>query len=255
MPWPKGAPTAPEFIHAHEEHFGDNLTALHATLEEFVASGDSARREPHPAFGQLSGKAWGRLVYRHLDHHLRQFGHLTGYRSRLLLLGGSVSRDRPVAPAPSVHSYLLDSGTRPPRLRAAAGGPRRTFGIDPQLGPALSSIPGRRVARPAALFPGRTDCRSPAVAARWSIEDVGNWISAARRRQRVRSADGCDTFLSVIDPQSGTTLLQVHDERELGSLSRSPVLRHSTGGLFLELAWDALLFFLLAGYGCSELRT
>jgi Protein of unknown function (DUF1569) len=74
MPWPKGAPTAPEFIHAHEEHFADNLTALRATLKEFVASGDSARREPHPAFGQLSGKAWGRLVYRHLDHHLRQFG-------------------------------------------------------------------------------------------------------------------------------------------------------------------------------------
>jgi hypothetical protein len=74
MPWPKGAPTAPEFIHAHEEHFGENLTALHRTIEEFVASGDSARRRPHPAFGQLSGRAWGRLVYRHLDHHLRQFG-------------------------------------------------------------------------------------------------------------------------------------------------------------------------------------
>jgi hypothetical protein len=74
MPWPKGAPTAPEFIHAHEEHFGDNLIALRTTLEEFVASGDSARRKPHPAFGQLSEKAWGRLVYRHLDHHLRQFG-------------------------------------------------------------------------------------------------------------------------------------------------------------------------------------
>jgi hypothetical protein len=28
----------------------------------------------HPAFGRLSGRAWGALVYRHMDHHLRQFG-------------------------------------------------------------------------------------------------------------------------------------------------------------------------------------
>lgn len=74
LPWPKGAPTAPEFIHSHDEHFGDNLTALRITLEEFVASGEGTRKEPHPSFGRLSGKAWGRLVYRHLDHHLRQFG-------------------------------------------------------------------------------------------------------------------------------------------------------------------------------------
>jgi Protein of unknown function (DUF1569) len=74
LPWPKGAPTAPEFIHAHEEPFEYNLSALRATLEEFVASGESTRREPHPAFGQLSGRAWGRLMYRHLNHHLRQFG-------------------------------------------------------------------------------------------------------------------------------------------------------------------------------------
>jgi hypothetical protein len=74
LPWPKGAPTAPEFIHAHEEHFGDNLTAFRATLDEFVRSGESADHKPHPAFGQLSGRAWGRLLYRHLDHHLRQFG-------------------------------------------------------------------------------------------------------------------------------------------------------------------------------------
>jgi hypothetical protein len=74
LPWPKSAPTAPEFIHAHEEHFEDNLSAFRATVGEFGAGGEGARREPHPAFGQISGKAWGRLMYRHLDHHLRQFG-------------------------------------------------------------------------------------------------------------------------------------------------------------------------------------
>jgi hypothetical protein len=28
----------------------------------------------HPAFGKMSGRAWASLTYRHLDHHLRQFG-------------------------------------------------------------------------------------------------------------------------------------------------------------------------------------
>lgn len=74
LPWPKGAPTAPEFIHAHEEPFEYNLSAMRAAVEEFAAVGEAAHRHPHPAFGQISGRAWGRLMYRHLDHHLRQFG-------------------------------------------------------------------------------------------------------------------------------------------------------------------------------------
>jgi hypothetical protein len=28
----------------------------------------------HPSFGELSMSQWGRLIYIHLDHHLRQFG-------------------------------------------------------------------------------------------------------------------------------------------------------------------------------------
>lgn len=27
----------------------------------------------HPAFGHLSGSDWGKLAWKHLDHHLRQF--------------------------------------------------------------------------------------------------------------------------------------------------------------------------------------
>jgi Protein of unknown function (DUF1569) len=29
---------------------------------------------PHPLFGIMSRADWGRLIYRHFDHHLRQFG-------------------------------------------------------------------------------------------------------------------------------------------------------------------------------------
>ena len=28
---------------------------------------------PHPMFGKMSREEWGRLVYRHFDHHFRQF--------------------------------------------------------------------------------------------------------------------------------------------------------------------------------------
>jgi hypothetical protein len=28
---------------------------------------------PHPVFGQMSQKEWARLIYKHLDHHLKQF--------------------------------------------------------------------------------------------------------------------------------------------------------------------------------------
>ena len=28
----------------------------------------------HPAFGSITGEAWGVLAYRHTDHHLKQFG-------------------------------------------------------------------------------------------------------------------------------------------------------------------------------------
>ncbi len=28
----------------------------------------------HPLFGTMSRELWGRLIYRHFDHHLRQFG-------------------------------------------------------------------------------------------------------------------------------------------------------------------------------------
>jgi len=28
----------------------------------------------HPAYGQLNANEWGRLAWKHLDHHLRQFG-------------------------------------------------------------------------------------------------------------------------------------------------------------------------------------
>jgi hypothetical protein len=34
----------------------------------------SVKRPPHPLFGPLTTTQWGQLTWKHLDHHLRQFG-------------------------------------------------------------------------------------------------------------------------------------------------------------------------------------
>jgi hypothetical protein len=74
LPFPKGVPTAPELIRrepsewAHEHAEVCRQVALYETL-------DPKRIWPeHPAFGTLTPRAWGVLGYRHMDHHLRQFG-------------------------------------------------------------------------------------------------------------------------------------------------------------------------------------
>ena len=74
LPWPKGAPTAPEFIHAGPEELQTNVAKLRPVLERYAAHAAKGGLRPHPAFGDISTKDWGCLTYRHLDHHLSQFG-------------------------------------------------------------------------------------------------------------------------------------------------------------------------------------
>ncbi|HMO34233.1 MAG TPA: DUF1569 domain-containing protein [Lacibacter sp.] len=74
MPWPKGSPTAPE-MHVRKanpivQEFGVERELLLRRLEE-VAEAKSLG--PHPLFGPLSTRLWGFLVWKHFDHHLRQF--------------------------------------------------------------------------------------------------------------------------------------------------------------------------------------
>jgi hypothetical protein len=42
-------------------------------LEKFVAVDENSQLYPHGFFGKLSKKEWGKLIYKHLDHHLKQF--------------------------------------------------------------------------------------------------------------------------------------------------------------------------------------
>ena len=54
------------------DYFYDN--SPRAAQAECFRRHIAAARQTHSFFGRLSGDEWGRLMYKHLDHHLRQFG-------------------------------------------------------------------------------------------------------------------------------------------------------------------------------------
>ena len=72
-PFPKGAPTAPELLTRVPQEWNGEVQQLKDVLRR-LANGAHSRFPDHPAFGKLSRSAWGVLVYRHMDHHLKQFG-------------------------------------------------------------------------------------------------------------------------------------------------------------------------------------
>ncbi len=74
LPIPKGLPTAPELKARKPGEWTAEIADLREQLNGLVQRGPEALAPTHPAFGSLSAKQWGVLVYRHMDHHLRQFG-------------------------------------------------------------------------------------------------------------------------------------------------------------------------------------
>jgi hypothetical protein len=43
-------------------------------IDEYRATPPNRLGNAHPTFGPMTGRDWDVLVWRHLDHHLRQFG-------------------------------------------------------------------------------------------------------------------------------------------------------------------------------------
>jgi len=75
IPWPKGTPTAPEFLTQPTSTWDEDVAALRSAMDRFAARGEGGPwTTDHPAFGRLTGRMWGVLAWRHMDHHLRQFG-------------------------------------------------------------------------------------------------------------------------------------------------------------------------------------
>jgi hypothetical protein len=74
VPFPKGAPTAPELL-VPDAASVDAIRSELVSLLERIGAGPRAGDGPvHPLFGRLSFREWGVATYKHTDHHLRQFG-------------------------------------------------------------------------------------------------------------------------------------------------------------------------------------
>jgi len=73
-PFPKGMPTAPELIARQPAAFADEVADVQSLLDRAASARTTDTWPEHPAFGTLSTRAWGVLIYRHMDHHLKQFG-------------------------------------------------------------------------------------------------------------------------------------------------------------------------------------
>jgi hypothetical protein len=74
LPFPKNAPTATELVAREPGKWDADIRDLAAAMDTFAHKGPTSSWPEHPAFGHLSGRQWGILMYSHADHHFRQFG-------------------------------------------------------------------------------------------------------------------------------------------------------------------------------------
>lgn len=74
-PFKRNSPTDKRFIIADERQFDTEKGRLIDLVQRFAHSGPNGlTKEPHPFFGKLSPTEWDLLMWKHLDHHLQQFG-------------------------------------------------------------------------------------------------------------------------------------------------------------------------------------
>jgi hypothetical protein len=74
-PMGKNAPTAKSLVVGDDRDLSKECARLSALVERFAAAGpQGCTRNPHTFFGQMTPDEWSQLMYKHLDHHLRQFG-------------------------------------------------------------------------------------------------------------------------------------------------------------------------------------
>ncbi|WP_407556965.1 DUF1569 domain-containing protein [Winogradskyella sp. 4-2091] len=74
-PYKKNSRTAPEFIITSEKEFNTEKERLTGYITKVQALGSNHydQKESH-SFGKLSVTEWNNMFYKHLDHHLTQFG-------------------------------------------------------------------------------------------------------------------------------------------------------------------------------------
>jgi len=74
-PMGRNMPTAKTLVVADERELAKESERLCALIDRFSTGGpQGCTKHAHTFFGQLTPDEWARLMFKHLDHHLRQFG-------------------------------------------------------------------------------------------------------------------------------------------------------------------------------------
>lgn len=74
-PFKKNLPTDASFVIVDMREFEKEKNALILLIQQFTSTKpEGFSKDRHPIFGKLDHKDWDKLTWKHLDHHLRQFG-------------------------------------------------------------------------------------------------------------------------------------------------------------------------------------
>jgi hypothetical protein len=74
-PFSRNNPTDKKLVISDTRDFAREQERLKNCVRAFHQGGEEkCTRHPHPFFGALTPAEWSRGMYKHLDHHLRQFG-------------------------------------------------------------------------------------------------------------------------------------------------------------------------------------
>ncbi|MGE7113766.1 DUF1569 domain-containing protein [Lysinibacillus sp. NPDC047702] len=72
---PRNMSTIPTILIADDREFETEKEKLKQKIITFQNNGpERCTTHPHPFFGKLTSEQWGKGIYKHLDHHLKQFG-------------------------------------------------------------------------------------------------------------------------------------------------------------------------------------
>ncbi len=72
-PWRKNLPTHSKLKVEDQKDFEKEKKELLGLITEFSNQREKKDWDPHPMFGKFTPEQWGKMQYKHLDHHLQQF--------------------------------------------------------------------------------------------------------------------------------------------------------------------------------------
>lgn len=74
-PMKRNSPTARDFLIDGDRDLDVERARVNVLIDRFASAGPAGcTTHPHAFFGPMTPEEWSILMYKHLDHHLRQFG-------------------------------------------------------------------------------------------------------------------------------------------------------------------------------------